>query len=135
ERGKELVGEKLKAKEFRVGDGEEALEPKQVEGKTLVHGLAKGQWVTGAAVGDPTLKPSPRSEFVPPKPDPKDPTTVIPPAKRKTHDLAVHTVNGTKVYRYEEVRPGQWRLLGEVAPGARSPSDDEPAQKPNQRID
>src|SRR5262249_61077066 len=55
---KDLIAEKFKAKEFRVGDVEEALEPKQVEGKTLVHGLAKGQWVTGAAVGDPTLKPS-----------------------------------------------------------------------------
>jgi Flp pilus assembly protein CpaB len=86
-------------------------------GKELVHGLAKNQWITGALVGDPTLKPkSDRYEFFPPKDEPKAEPVVGDKPRRNHHDVIIHGVSGSRVFRYEEIRPGEWRLVGEMSP-------------------
>jgi Flp pilus assembly protein CpaB len=92
-----------------------------VVGKTLKHGLAKKQWVTYSMIGVQQLKPSPQDTFTPPKPGPGDPVKpvepkVVKPAKKPTHDVAVHTANGTTIHRYEEVTPGVWKKIAELTP-------------------
>ena len=39
-----------------------------------------------------------------------------PVVKRKKHDVAVHTTNGTVIHRYEEVAPGKWKKIAELSP-------------------
>jgi pilus assembly protein CpaB len=95
--------------------------------KEFKHGLAKGQWITGALVGDPSLKPRPeRFEFVPPKDDPR--AEAAPASRRNTHDVTIHGNSGSRTFRYVEVNPGEWRLLGEVSPADRA-SDGKPDGK------
>jgi hypothetical protein len=92
-------------------------------GKELKYALAKGHWITGALVGDPTLKPrSERFEFFPPKDEPKADLPVPgDKPRRNIHDVLMHTPSGSRVFRYEEHHPGQWRLLGEISPTDRDP--------------
>lgn len=117
-------------------------------GQTFKTGLGKGQWATAGLIGPADPKPGVKDAFTPPKEAaPKDPPPVKepsakppvakappPPVKvgpaRRTHEVAVHTASGTRVYRYEEVSPGQWRSLGEVAPKAAPAPADAPADKP-----
>ncbi|MBX9624121.1 MAG: Flp pilus assembly protein CpaB, partial [Gemmataceae bacterium] len=98
-------------------------------GQTLKTGLGKGQWATAGLIGPAETKPGAKDEFVPPKEEPKPEPPVVkeapkptpkPPARR-THDVSVHTPSGTHVFRYEEVRPGEWRLRGRV-PAAADPA-------------
>lgn len=112
-------------------------------GKALKTGVAKGQWVTKAMVGLKAPKPAPQDQFVFPKPqpeepkDPKDPKPVQPAetnpvVKRKTHDVAIHTPSGTVIYRYEEVKPGQWKKVAELTPEQAAVQDDKKdAPKPD----
>lgn len=111
----EAFEEKALPKEFAgdaMGDLSEA------EGKFIKHGVSKGQWVTPGMVGLQSTKVKPAEEFVPSKPpvaDVKPPVVDVKPVvKKKTHDVAVHTANGTTVHRYEEVAPGQWKKVAEL---------------------
>jgi Flp pilus assembly protein CpaB len=97
-------------------------------GKALVTGVSKGQWVTGSMLGQPGLRPSPLEDFNP-KPGPNDKIPVIPPAQRKIVDIAVHTASGTVINRFEEVRPGEWKLKAVMTPEeatAKAPKDPAP---------
>jgi hypothetical protein len=69
-------------------------------------------------VGLQAPKASPQDPFNPIKPGPGDPTPVNPTqtGKRRTHDVTIHTTNGTTVIRYEEVAPGQWKKIAELTP-------------------
>ena len=114
-------------------------------GQTFRNGLGKGQWATAGLIAPAEPKPGAKDAFAPPKEgapkDPPKPAEVVKPeppkpavkeapkpaAKpRNFHDMAIHTPSGTRVYRYEEVRPGEWRYVGEVAPSARSAAQDAP---------
>lgn len=91
-------------------------------GKQFVHGLGKNQWITGALVGDPTLKPkSDRFEFVPPKDEQKAEPVVGDKPRRNHHDVTISTTSGSRTYRYEEITPGKWKLVGEVPAGGLDP--------------
>lgn len=133
----DVATEKFEVRELPKGLAAGHLDPKLFVGKTLKTGLGKGQWLTGSVLGDPGVKPTPRDGVDAPKPGdpnpPVNPVVPVAPAKKKTHDLAIHTTSGTKWFRYEEVKPGQWRLVGEVQPGGRGTDDD--AATPNQKID
>jgi Flp pilus assembly protein CpaB len=107
-------------------------------GKELVHGLAKNQWITGALVGDPTLKPrSERFEFFPPKDEPRPEPVAGDKVRRNHHDVILHTASGSRVFRYEEFRPGEWKLVGEVSPTDRDPRPQAgpEGKQPEKRID
>jgi hypothetical protein len=110
---------------------------KQFLGKVFKNGLGKGQWVTKGLVGKAEPKPAPRSEFTDPKPAPQEdqPTPAArPTVVRKTHDVTMHTASGTKVFRYEEVAPGEWKYTGEVAPNT-PPRRVATAQPTPERVD
>ena len=95
-------------------------------GKTLTTGLGKGQWVTESLVGDAMAKAPPVTPFVPPKDDePKTPMTPL--SRRPTHDLVIHSASGSRVFRYEEVKPGQWKMTGEVSPTDQRNAEPPPA--------
>lgn len=111
----EAFEEKSLPKEFAgsaLGDLTEAT------GQFLKTGVSKGQWVTPGMVGLQGSKTTPPREFYEPKPPaagPASPKPVPQPvAKRKTHDVTIHTVNGTSVIRYEEVAPGKWKKVAEM---------------------
>jgi Flp pilus assembly protein CpaB len=109
-------------------------------GKQFVHGLGRNQWITGALVGDPGLKPkSEKSEFVPPKDEPGAEPVPVDKPKRNYHDITLHSTSGSKTFRYEEIKPGEWRLIGEVPPGGFDPeskADGTPDSKPrDKRLD
>lgn len=135
----DLIAEKFKVKELRKEDAEDAItDLSTVADKVLKNGLAKGQWVTRSMVGLAAPKPAPQDEFNLPKPDPNGPAKPelpkTPAVKRNTHDLNLHTPSGTKTFRYEEVKPGEWKLLGEVPQkGKVEKSDDKP--DPNRPVD
>jgi Flp pilus assembly protein CpaB len=101
-------------------------------GKVFRSGLGKGQWVTPNLVGGAEPKPGPRDELSQPKGGPDEPARPV--AGRRTHDVAVHTASGTKYFRYEETKPGEWRMLGEVRPGPR-PAEPQPSADPEKKID
>lgn len=72
--------------------------------------VQKGQLILKGMIGLQKSKVAP-PEASDPKPDP-----VAEPVKKRIHDLAVHTSNGTQVFRYEEVTPGEWRLKRVMSP-------------------
>jgi Flp pilus assembly protein CpaB len=100
--------------------------------KVLKNGLGKGQWVTKSLVGEASLKAGPRDEFNPSKGGPNSPAPSV--AKRKIHDLQIHTGSGTKTFRYVEMAPGEWKLWGEVRPG-QDAEPEAPAAKPEPKVD
>jgi Flp pilus assembly protein CpaB len=137
----DLIAEKFKEKEFRKDDVDNALDPNKKIGLAFTNGLGKGQWVTGDLIGEPLTKASPRNEFVAPKPEPGDTrpdvkpepmVTKVPdpvkPTKPKYQDTRVHTTGGTVIYRYEEVKPGQWKYLGVIS--SDNATDEEGSSKP-----
>lgn len=90
---------------------------RQVAGQVFKTGLGKGQWATKSLVGQAALKAPPRDVESPSKPGPAEAEAAAPkttPAGQKTHDVAVHTSSGTRYFRYVEVKPGEWKLTGEV---------------------
>jgi Flp pilus assembly protein CpaB len=113
--------------------------------KQFKTGVAKGQWVTRSMVGlEP--KPAPQDGFVPPKPGeapgkPSLPGEVKPVVKRKTLDVSVHTSNGTVIYRFEEVAPGQWKAVAVMTPEQAAKEDrknerpDAPRATPEKNLD
>lgn len=125
---KELLKEKFVEKEIpkefasgAISDPSAAIG--QLALKTMV---TRNQWLSEGMLGPPPPKPAPLDEFQPPKTEvagqtkppstqtePKQPT---PPPRRPIREIAVHTANRTEIYRYEEVRPGEWRLKEKVTP-------------------
>jgi len=111
-------------------------------GKTLKHGLGKGQWLTESLVGPPGLKPAPQDDRIDnlpkggpeEKPGPKRETVV---AGVEVHDIAVHTASGTVIHRFQRVAGGNWKLVKVMHPeeiarldAAKSASQSKPAAEP-----
>jgi hypothetical protein len=89
-------------------------------------------------VGLPTVKAPPQDGFIPEKPGlPENPPLFPPlnvdpppaPKKRRTLDVAIHTASGTVIDRFEEVAPGQWKLVAQLTPEKAAKDDDLPAPK------
>jgi Flp pilus assembly protein CpaB len=122
---KDLIAEKFQDIELPAETAKHAfIDLNEVLGKVFRTGLGKGQWVTESLVGKAPLKVAPQEEFQAPKPapaDPKAPAVVQAPKvekpKRRTTDTTITTASGSRTYRYEEVKPGEWRLIGEVTDG------------------
>ena len=130
----DLLTEKFKDIELpkELADGA-ITDPGKLHGKFLKSGLGKGQWVTRSLIGEAELKPSPQEPDSLPKPGPlvENPKAgPVAPGKRKSHDVSLHTPSGTKVYRYEEVKPGEWKLVGEVTPADRAEETPAPTPAP-----
>jgi len=134
----DLINDSFKEKEFRKGDVELALSLDDLrklaaDGKELVSGLGKGQYVTGEVIGEPGFKTTPRVVFDPKDVPQPEAAPVVPAApagpKRRTHETILHTSSGSRVFVYEEVRPGEWRMVGGKPLIARPDDDHEPAPK------
>ncbi|HEY1192332.1 MAG TPA: Flp pilus assembly protein CpaB [Gemmata sp.] len=137
----DMFEEKALPKEFAgnaMGDLGDAL------GQYLKTGVSKGQWVTPGMVGLQSGKVKPPEEFIPEKPAPVAPKgpseePKAPVAKRKFHDVTVHTANGTTVLRYEEVAPGKWKKVAEMSVEQAAKEDAapkaEPKAEPDKKID
>jgi pilus assembly protein CpaB len=122
----DLIAAKFKPMALPTAIAEGAVtDLKTVLGKTLTSGLGKNQWLTMSRVGEQGVKPSPQTPFVPEK------GGVSPAPKRNTHDVVVHTSSGSKSFRYEEVRAGEWKLVGEVRTTTNEGGDDLPPPKPD----
>jgi Flp pilus assembly protein CpaB len=77
---------------------------------TLGSGLRQGQWLTTSLVGppEPVAKPEPEPLEVAPAP------RVVKPKKYK--DVTITSSSGRRIYRYEEVAPDTFKLVGVFAP-------------------
>lgn len=131
---KELLQQKFVEKDIPKEFAQGAItDPSAAVGQlALKTGMAKNQWLAEGMLGPPPPKPAPREEFQPPKidvttnqqqPEPKLPA--IP--RRPTRDVAVHTAHRTEIYRYEEIRPGEWRLKEKLTPEQAGSAPDAPA--------
>lgn len=118
---------KFETKELPKGLADGAINPKDQIGKFLKTGLGKGQWITGSVVGEEVVKPTPRDDGSPKAGTPTAPVAPPVTVKRNFHDVNLVTATGRKTFRYEEVKPGEWKLIGEVSPSARTA---EPAPAP-----
>jgi hypothetical protein len=88
--------------------------------------VMKDQLVIKGMIGPATTKVPPPDVFTPPKPEPEpktEPKSEPAPAPelkvenaRRTHDLALYTAQGTLIHRYEEIKPGEWRLKQVMTP-------------------
>ena len=81
---------------------------------TLKTGLSEGQWVTSALVGPSTAKPEPPDKFEPPKPKVEE--VKAPDKPLNIRDVVVTTPKGTLIHRFEEWKPGEWRLKAILTP-------------------
>jgi len=129
---KELVGQKLVETEIpkvlakgAYSDLSELIN----KNLTLKTGLSEGQWVTSSLVGPPNSKVPPLEEFHPPKAIPIEPKAAGP---RATLDVTVTGPHGTLIHRFEEIRPGEWRLKAILTPqeAGRRSSAPQPAPVP-----
>ena len=77
---------------------------------TLESGLRQGQWLTASLVGPPLPAAQAESQPLEVAPMPR----VVKPKKYK--DVTITTSSGTRIYRYEEVAPDKFKLVGEFAP-------------------
>jgi pilus assembly protein CpaB len=135
---KELISQKLVESEIPKVAAEGAysdLSDLVNKSLTLKTGLSKGQWVTSALVGPSVTKPAPLEDFVPPKPKQEEPKLEAGP--RAVKDVTVTGPSGTYIHRFEEIRPGEWRLVKiltpqEVAREAQR-NQAQPAPKPNEK--
>jgi Flp pilus assembly protein CpaB len=111
---KELVASKLKEKEmprqYAIGAYSDLSECIK-ENLTLKTDLVKDAWLTASNVG-PSTKVPPPDVFTAPKVG----QVTEKPAVRATMDKTVTTASGTYVYRFEEVKPGEWRLKAILTP-------------------
>jgi pilus assembly protein CpaB len=109
--------------------------------KALKHGVAKGQYVTGFMLGEQALKPGPQDLAIDglPKPGPNDPVKPDPvrpdptaPVVLPTRDITFHTPSGSRIARYVEVQPGEWKLWKMLTPeeAARPPKAERPTSPP-----
>jgi pilus assembly protein CpaB len=120
----DLIAEKFKVIELPKDlamDAVTDLSALAADKQVLRTGLGKGQWVTKSLFGSAEPKAPPREEFTLPKPGPNE----TPKTNEKAiRDVSLHTASGTRIYRYQEAAPGEWKLLGEVNPNHK------PAEKP-----
>jgi pilus assembly protein CpaB len=79
---------------------------------TLKTGLSEGQWVTSSLVG-PSTKVPPQEAFQAPKPVQEEPK---PAGPRAIKDVTVTTPSGTYIHRFEEIKPGEWKLTRIMTP-------------------
>jgi Flp pilus assembly protein CpaB len=136
----DLLTDKFAEVELPRGLADGVVNPKNYPGKFIKNGLAKGQWLTIEGLTDSSGKRVERDAADLPKPDPTPvagPPVIQPanpgtPVKRRYHDVFVHTASGTKVYRYEVLNGGEYRFVGEFAPGTPMP-DDRP--RTNSKVD
>jgi pilus assembly protein CpaB len=100
-------------------------------GQVLKTGVAKGQWVTGFMLGAASSKAPPQDPFTLPKPGPTPEVKPV-PVKQNYHDVAVHSASGTRIHRYVEVAPGQWKKVAELTPeqATRSQTVNNPPETP-----
>jgi hypothetical protein len=77
---------------------------------TLVSGLRQGQWLTMALVGPTLPAGQAESETLEVAPMPR----VVKPKKYK--NVTITTSSGARIYRYEEVAPDKFKLVGVFAP-------------------
>jgi Flp pilus assembly protein CpaB len=113
----DLIAQAFELKELPKEFAAEAITDfNEFAGKAFKSGVAKGQWVTKAMVGEPAAKSSPQYTFDPPKPaeEPTKPEPKPEPVKKNFHDVAVHTNHGTVIHRYEEYEPGKWKKVSEL---------------------
>jgi len=134
---KELVSQKLVESEIpRVAAKGAYSDLSELMNKnlTLKTGLSEGQWVTSSLVGPPASKPTPLEDFTPPKVVQEEPKTPV-NAPRAIKDITVTTPSGTYIHRFEEVKPGEWKLKAILTPqealrqaphGTVAPKPDEP---------
>jgi Flp pilus assembly protein CpaB len=125
---KDLIAQKFKEIELPKQLSNDALgDLSAFEGQFLKSMVGKGQWVTPGMIGAPAPKPAPQDEFTAPKPGPVEAPESLPaePSKpdakpvvadKKIRDVSVHTASGTLVYRFEEVRAGEWKLKQVLSP-------------------
>jgi Flp pilus assembly protein CpaB len=109
---KELISQKLVESEIPKVAAEGAysdLSDLVNKSLTLKTGLSKGQWVTTDLVGPSVTKPEPMDVFMPPKPDQQ--AVKVEAGPRPQKDVNVTSTSGTLIHRFEEVRPGEWRLV------------------------
>lgn len=108
--------------------------------KALVHGISKGQYLTYFMLGEQGPKPAPQDLGIAnlpkggpssnPQPRPQPKVEVKP---RATRDIALHTPSGSVVFRYMEMKPGEWKLLGTLTPeqAARPSKESTASEKPS----
>jgi pilus assembly protein CpaB len=130
---KELISQKLMESEVPKVAAEGAysdLSELVNKSLTLKTGLSKGQWVTTALVGPSVSKPSPLEGFTLPKP--KQEVLEVEAGPRATKDVNVTGPSGTLIHRFEEIRPGEWKLVRILTPqeAARDAVRTPPAPKP-----
>jgi hypothetical protein len=136
---KDLIAEAFEVKELPKDFAADALTNfPEAHDKAFKTGVAKGQWVTWSMLGLQQPKPGPQDTWVPTKPGDVNPNVKPNPVpavvKRKTHDVAVHTTSGTKIYRYEEQPSGQWKKIAELTPEqAAKDTGDAPKGTPESR--
>jgi Flp pilus assembly protein CpaB len=119
----DLIQQKFLEKEIPKENAEGAItNPKEKLGLAFRTILAKNQWLVENVLGQPPAKSSPREEFQAPKLDTADsqPTPTQPQSpsvpKLATRDVVVHTAHSTEIYRYVEIRPGEWRFKEKLTP-------------------
>lgn len=109
-------------------------------GQVFKTNIVKDQYVFKGMIGPQVSKAPPPEEFSLPKPEPK--AEAKPAPAKAIRDVAFHTVSGTKIYRYEEVAPGEWKLKrvmsveeANKAPGApaEAASPEAAPEKPNDK--
>jgi pilus assembly protein CpaB len=88
-------------------------------GQVFKAGVTKDQVVFKGMIGVQQTKVAPPEEMAIPKPDltpepKKEPKPVV--VERKTYDVPWHTSNGTEIHRYEEYKPGEYRLQRILSP-------------------
>jgi pilus assembly protein CpaB len=112
---KELIAKQLKEKEmpreYAVGAYSDLTECIN-QNLTLKTDLVADAWITASNVG-PSTKAAPQEPFMPPKGTVTEPPKVAP---RALKDITVFTASQTYVHRFEEVRPGEWKLKAILTP-------------------
>ena len=115
--------------------------------KALKHGVAKGQYVTGFMLGEQQIKPGPQDTGIDglPKPGPNDTVkpdpiqpNLVAPVALPTRDVTLHTPSGSRIHRYVEVKPGEWKLWKVMTPeeAARPPkAADRPTAPPKPPVE
>jgi hypothetical protein len=118
---KDLIAQSFTEKEMskEVADLLQAYEDlTPLLGQIFKQPIYKDQLVIKGMIGQQVAKVAPPEVFDPSTkagPPPEAPKAEPKPV-RKTHDMVAHAASGTKIYRYEEVKPGEWKFLKVLTP-------------------
>ena len=107
-----------------VGMGRPVVQVRLINAVAILYALLMVLHVaTWFMIGVPTPKAPPQDLFSIPKPA-QTPEVKPVPVKQNYHDVAVHSASGTRIHRYAEVAPGQWKKIAELTPeqAAKTPS-------------